>query len=77
MNFDYLECECQCPDHTIRIYKDGKDLIIEPCLRRIGLFERICIAFRYVFDVNINRGAFDEIMLNVDEQRRLKQIMDT
>ena len=75
--FKYIECACMTPDHTLRFYKDEYGQMYVEChLRRDTLIKRLRYAILYVFGKQSRYGAFEETVINVVDQKKLKEILD-
>ena len=65
------------PDHTLRFYKDEYGQVYVEChLRKDSWYKRILYAILYVFGKQSRYGAFEETVINVADQQKLKEILD-
>lgn len=69
MNTDrfYIECDCDHPEHVIRVTKNREDseIYLEYFLSpEYSVIQRIWIAIKYVFGFKTVYGHFGEIALN-------------
>ena len=76
-NFNYIECACSTPDHTLRFWSDDEsgDIYVECHLRKAVLLSRIKYAILYVLGKQSNYGAFEETVLDLKAQIELAKLL--
>jgi hypothetical protein len=77
----YLECQCDCAQHTIRFTFDPSDLTGE-IYTEVQLnpyhpwYQRLWIALKYVFGHQSKFGAFDCTILHKEDYPKLRSLLD-
>lgn len=83
MKFDYLECSCYHPEHTLRIYFDKEedrilyfnDLCFEMYLSKFSFWKRLWVGIKYICGFKNGCGAyFGETFLNIEQTKKLQNI---
>lgn len=75
MDFEYLECSCSTPEHTVRFAKDEDFLYMTFFLDGGPWHRRLWNAVRYLFGYKCRYGHFDEVVLGREEVERLVGIL--
>lgn len=73
--FQYLECSCTSPEHTVRFAKDEEFLYMTFFLECSPWYRRLWNAVKYVFGYKCRYGHFDEVVLGREEAGRLLEIL--
>lgn len=71
---EWLGCRCGCVECHIRVttYDDEEDVFLEYHLSRTGFWRRVWNGIRYIF---AGESDYHDIILNPDEQRKLKRML--
>jgi len=74
-----IVCVCHGLDHQLAIWVDEEDgfIYIEPHLTtRRNFFSRLLYGLKYAFGFKSRYGAWDEIIIGLEDQLKLRQILD-
>lgn len=75
MEFEYLECSCSTPEHTVRFLKDDDFVYMTFFLSEAPWYKRIVNALRYVFGYKCRYGHFDEVVLDKEGVAKMIDIL--
>ena len=73
-------CDCNSLEHQVAFWydEDEKLLYIEPHLiTHDNFFKRIWIGLKYVFGYRSRFGEFDEVVLSIESQRKLREMLNS
>lgn len=73
--FEYLECSCSTPEHTVRFARDEDFLYMTFFLEHAPWYGRLWNAVRYVMGYKCRYGHFDEVVLGREEVGRLIDVL--
>lgn len=75
---EILHCACSSTEHTVIYHHnvDDNEVYMHTHLAKLGLFERIWYALKYVFGHQSNYGAFEEHILGPDQIPQLRELAD-
>ena len=74
-----LTCECHNLEHIVAFRYDPEDkvLYIEPRLvAHHNFFKRFWVGLKYIFGYKSRFGEFDELILGIDSQKKLRDILN-
>lgn len=72
-------CECNSPEHQFIVSywdEDEGEVYIAIHLNKKPFWKRLKYAIKYIFGYQCKYGAFDEIILNLDDAERLQKVVD-
>ena len=74
---EYLECQCECPTHMIRLIKDdeyNERSIIFFLNKYKSFWKRVRLAFAYIFD--FGDIDFDSYLLKEEDKEKFKRWLE-
>jgi hypothetical protein len=74
-DFEYLECECSSPEHTVRFAKDEDFVYMTFFLESGPWYRRVASAFRHIFGYKSRYGHFDEVVMDRETAARMAEIL--
>ena len=72
-------CECKSLEHLVAFWYDTEDeaIYIEPRLMtHRNFFKRLWVGVKYIFGYKSRFGEFDELILGIDSQKKLRDILN-
>lgn len=77
MKHERFECTCISPHHTFRVTTwDDDTMSVSVALNRyLPLWRRIVVAVMYVIGIEVDAEHYDSVELNLDDRKRLKEIL--
>ena len=80
MKRQYVECSCSSNEHTLRFDIDSDPelpaIYVSTFLAHHDFFGRIWNSIKYIFGYNCKYGHFEEVVLDVEQVKQLKEICD-
>ena len=76
MKTDVLLCKCYSPEHQILIMEDDGDVFIVIHLCSLPIWKRIKRAIKYIFGYKCRYGAYDEIILDPKDWKKIQKVAD-
>lgn len=80
LNHDLFVCQCEDIEHQFVVsqFDDESEIYVSVHLARpYSILTRIKIAWNYLFGKPCMYGAFDEVILDEEDQQRLLNILKT
>ena len=79
IKFEYFECQCTSPEHTLRFNYDEENNEITTEIRLIqyhNIFKRIWISIKYIFGYKCKYGIWDCWIMKNEDCKGLKELLN-
>lgn len=79
--YEHFDCACSDIAHTIRFYSDAdpdyEEFGLEVALNHyLPWYKRVWVAVKYVFGFKADYGQYDSWILDSNDRKRLRELMD-
>lgn len=77
--FEYFECDCGSPEHSIKFIYDTQDeipdlYIVVNLINYRNFWKRLVLGIKYIFGITSKYGYFNEFILRQEDISKLNQL---